>query len=175
MTIRHIVKYPHEALTTPAEPVEVFDEALAELLDDLAETMYAEHGVGLAANQIAVLKRALVLDTADPESDPNLLELVNPKIVEQDGVIVWEEGCLSFPELFERVERAAQVRVAYRDRHGEPQEIEAEGLLSVALQHEIDHLDGVVFVARVGPLARTLALKRFEKIMAERRIEGIAD
>jgi peptide deformylase len=173
MAVLPIVRYPHEALSTPAQPVTVFDEALGTFIDDLAETMYAANGVGLAANQVAVLQRVTVIDTASSDEPAELIELVNPVVVERsEEPLIWEEGCLSFPELFEKVERAARVRVAYVDRHGAPHELEAEGLLSVALQHEIDHLDGVVFVDKVSRLARVRALRRFEQIMARRREEG---
>ena len=173
MAVLPIVRYPHEALTTPAEPVTVFDDALGVFIDDLAETMYAANGVGLAANQVAVLQRVTVIDTASSDDPAELIELVNPTIVERsDEPLIWEEGCLSFPELFEKVERSARVRVAYVDRHGAPQEIEAEGLLAVALQHEIDHLDWIVFVDKVSRLARVRALRRFDQIMARRREAG---
>ncbi|MCB9507748.1 MAG: peptide deformylase [Myxococcales bacterium] len=175
MSLLHIVKYPHAALTTPAAPVVAFDAALATFIDDLAETMYAAEGVGLAANQVAELKRVCVIDCAGQDEPAALLELVNPQVVHGDGKIVWEEGCLSFPELYERVTRPGHVRVAYQDRTGAAHEIEADGLLAVALQHEIDHLDGVLFIDRIGPLARRRALDRFTKIMARRRADGIDD
>ncbi len=166
MSLREVVVWPHEALTTPAEPVEVFDEDLATLIDDMAETMYASNGVGLAANQIAVLKRVTVIDCGDEEGESALLELVNPAIIERHGKFTWQEGCLSFPELFEKIERAERVKVEFFDRHGARQEVEAEGLLAVALQHEIDHLDGIVFMERMGNLQKRLATRRFRKLLA---------
>lgn len=172
MALRHIVKYPHKALTTPAKPVEAFDSELHQLIDDMAETMYANDGVGLAANQIDVLQRVTVIDAGGPDN-PQLMEIVNPEILEREGEITWEEGCLSFPDLFEKVKRAAQVKVRYFDRNGEAIEVEAEGLLAVALQHEIDHLDGVVFTERMGPLKKRNALKTWEKIRKDRIAQGL--
>lgn len=175
MALLTIVKYPHPALTTPAKPVVDFDDALHALLEDMAETMYAARGVGLAANQVAVLKRVLLIDTAKDDDPPALLEIINPEIIERDGKITWEEGCLSFPGLYEKIDRAAHVKVRYQDRFGETQEIEGEGLLGVALQHEIDHIDGIVFTERQKPFQKKLALKRFDRIMAKRRAEGVED
>jgi peptide deformylase len=168
MAVLDIVHYPHEALTTPAVRVEHFDDELATFIDDMAETMYAADGVGLAANQVAVLKRVTVIDTADDDG-PGLLEIVNPTIVERsDEPILWQEGCLSFPELFFDVKRARRVTVEYFDRHGTPQRIEADGLLAVALQHEIDHLDGVVYIDRIGQVDRRLMLRKYRKLATER-------
>jgi len=173
MPILDIVNYPHPALSTPAEAVTVFDEQLGTFIDDLAETMYAANGVGLAANQVAELLRVTVIDVAAPDEPPRLFELVNPEVVEGKGELTWEEGCLSFPELFEKIDRASWVRVRYQNRLGETLEIEGDALFAVALQHEIDHLDGVCFIDRLKPGTRKLALKRFEKIMARRRAEDL--
>ena len=168
MAVLEIVHYPHEALTTPAQAVEVFDDDLAAFIDDMAETMYEAEGVGLAANQVAVLKRVTVIDTGD-EDGPGLLEIVNPTIVERsDEPILWQEGCLSFPELFFDVKRSKRVTVEYFDRNGEPQRIDADGLLAVALQHEIDHLDGVVYIDRIGQVDRRLMLRKYRKLATDR-------
>lgn len=175
MSVLHIVKYPHEALTTPAAPVERFDDELHAFLDDMAETMYAANGVGLAANQVAELRRVTVIDIAASDEPSKLVELINPEVVERSGKLVWEEGCLSFPELYEKIERAARVKVRYQDRNGDEQHIESDGLLGVALQHEIDHLDGIVFTERLKPFQKKLALKRYDKIMARRRADGVED
>jgi peptide deformylase len=175
MAVLPIVLYPHEALTTPAKPVEVFDAELHRFIDDMAETMYAAGGVGLAANQVAALRRVTVIDIAEDGKPPVLLEIINPTVVEKSGSIIWDEGCLSFPELFVDVKRASKVRVEYVDRHGAPKSIEGEGLLAVALQHEIDHLDGVCFIDRVSPLDRRLALRRFRKLMDQREKKGAND
>jgi peptide deformylase len=171
MAVLNVVLYPHEALVKPALPVTEFDAALHRFIEDMAETMYASSGVGLAANQVAVLKRVTVIDCA-PEGEPaQLLEIVNPTIVFRDGQISWNEGCLSFPDLYNEVKRSETVRVTYQDRHGAAKEIEASGLLGVCLQHEIDHLDGVLFIDRISQLERRLALKRYRRILEKRKSE----
>ncbi len=171
MAVLEIVQFPHEALTTPAQPVTVFDDELRTFIDDMAETMYTAKGVGLAANQVAALRRVTVIDPAGPDDPSELLELVNPEIIEREGKLVWEEGCLSFPELYEKVQRSATVTVRYQDRNGDVKEVSAEGLLAVALQHEIDHLDGILYIDRIKPFARSLALKRFQRILARKSAE----
>lgn len=174
MAVLDIVRFPFETLTTPAKPVTVFDDALGLFIDDMAETMYAANGVGLAANQVADLRRITVIDIAGPDDDAQLIELVNPEVVaKSEETIVWEEGCLSFPELFDNVTRSARVTVRYQDRHGDVREVEGEGLFSVALQHEIDHLDGVCFTERMPKLQRIKALRKFQQIMKRRRAEGL--
>jgi len=170
--IRTIVQYPHAALSEPTKPVDAFDASLHELLDDLAATMYHAEGVGLAASQIAVMKRVAVIDIGAREEGHALIELVNPKVVESEGTLIWQEGCLSFPDLLVDVKRAARVVVEYQDRHGAQQRIEGDDLLGVALQHEIDHLDGVVFIDRVSRLDKRLALRRFQRILERRREEA---
>lgn len=173
MAVLEIVRWPHEALSTPALPVEVFDAEFHQFLDDMAETMYVAEGVGLAANQVAVLKRVTVIDIA-PEGEPSqLVELVNPEIIEREGSLVWNEGCLSFPDLFENVKRSAWVKVRYQDRYGETQEIEGDELFGVAMQHEIDHLDGICFTDELKPFQKRMALRAFDKIMAKRRAAGL--
>lgn len=167
MAVLPIVTWPHAALSTPAAAVDAFDDALGAFIDDLAETMYAAQGVGLAANQVDALRRVTVIDCAVDDGPPELLELVNPVVVEREGTITWEEGCLSFPGLYNDVQRAARVTVRYQNRQGHEREIEGEGLLAVCLQHEIDHLDGIVFIDRIGPLARRMALKEWKRIEAE--------
>jgi peptide deformylase len=155
MAILPIVTYPDEKLKQVAEPVVVFDDELRRFADDMAETMYAAPGVGLAANQVGVLRRVVVIDTTYSEGRPNLLVLVNPEIIDKSDTMEWEEGCLSLPEVHENVSRYRRVRVRAVDLRGNPFEVEAEGdLLAAALQHEIDHLDGVVLIDRVGLLKR---------------------
>ena len=174
MALRPIVRYPHPSLATKASPVTEFDESLHTLIDDMVATMYDARGVGLAANQVDVLQRVTVIDCSDKENEPELLELVNPEIIERRGEITWEEGCLSLPELFDKVKRARHVKVRYQDRHGETHEITAaDGLLAVCLQHEIDHLDGICFVDRMGPIKKQMALKEYRAIMDERRRKGL--
>lgn len=171
MALRPIVTYPHKALTTPAQPVVTFDAALHTLLDDMAETMYASNGVGLAANQIDVLQRVYVIDTGG-QDDPQLIEFINPEIIEKSGTITWDEGCLSFPELYEKVKRARHVTVRFQDRNGAVQQLDASDLLAVAIQHELDHIDGICFIDRMGPIKRKTALKEFQRIMQARRQEA---
>lgn len=174
MALRTVVLYPHPALTTPAEPVTEFDERLHAFIEDMAETMYHSKGVGLAANQVAVLKRVALVDCAEPGEPAQRIELINPTITAASGKSRREEGCLSFPRLYDNIDRAAEVTVTYVNRHNEPQEISATGLLAVALQHEIDHLDGKVFIDRMGPLQRAMALKRYRKLMEKRAAEATA-
>ena len=165
MAVREIRTFPDQVLTTPARPVEDFTPELQTLVDDMAETMYVGDGVGLAAPQVGVSLRVLVMDVAPAdEQGPNLTALINPEIVEKQDEVVWNEGCLSFPELTIDVKRAARVRVRALDRHGNEVELEAEGLTAICLQHEIDHLDGVVFVDRVSALKRKLALREYRRL-----------
>ncbi|QDG53736.1 peptide deformylase [Persicimonas caeni] len=169
MAIREIVLYPEarDVLTTKCTPVEEVDEETKQFVDDLIETMYHANGVGLAAPQVGVTKRVTVIDVSDRESDEReVFVLINPEIVEREGKLTWEEGCLSFPGLYGDVDRAAKVKVRALDREGEEYEIEGEGLLAVALQHEIDHLDGVLFIERMSRLKRRMALKEYKKIRA---------
>ena len=174
MALRTVVLYPHPALTTPAEPVTEFDERLHAFIEDMAETMYHSKGVGLAANQVAVLKRVALVDCAEPGEPAQRIELINPTVIAASGKSRREEGCLSFPRLYDNIDRAAEVTVTYVNRNNEPQEISATGLLAVALQHEIDHLDGKVFIDRMGPLQRAMALKRYRKLMEKRAAEATA-
>lgn len=171
MALRTIVTYPHKALTTPALPVVAFDTALHALLDDMVETMYASNGVGLAANQIDVLQRVYVID-AGGEDDRQLIEFINPEIIEKSGTITWDEGCLSFPELYEKVKRARHVTVRFQNRSGAFKELDATDLLGVAIQHELDHIDGICFIDRMGPIKRKTALKEYQRMMQVRRQEA---
>ncbi len=163
MAVLDIVTYPDERLKTKAEPVSKVDEAIQKLIDDMAETMYAAPGIGLAGNQVGVLKRIAVIDAEYTEGKPNLIVLINPKIVTREEEIVWEEGCLSFPEVREDVCRFRKIRVKALDRTGEPFEIDAEDLLAVAIQHEIDHLDGIVFIDHVSFLKRRIIHRQMVK------------
>lgn len=169
MAIREIKLFPEhsDVLTTECEPVEEVDEEIRQLADDLIETMYDAPGVGLAAPQIGVTKRITVIDPSDPDDPPNPTVLINPEILERKGEVTWEEGCLSFPGLYGDVERSEWVRVRATNKDGEEYEIEGEGLLAVVLQHEIDHLDGVLFLERMSPLKRRMARKEYKKIRAK--------
>jgi peptide deformylase len=164
MAVRELKIYPDLVLRQRCLEVETFDEALALFLDDLAESMYAHKGVGLAAPQIGEPIRVAVVDVAQREDEPFLIELINPEIIgKSEELCDYEEGCLSFPGEAELVSRPAQVRIRALDRHGNSFEIEAEGLLATALQHEIDHLDGVVFIDHISRLKRNLVERRMKK------------
>ncbi len=149
-------------------PVESFDDALGCFVDDLMETMYAAEGVGLAAPQVGDERRVAVIDVSERRDGTEAIALVNPVIVEGRGTVESEEGCLSIPGVVETIERAAEVVVEYRDPTGEPHRVEGAALLARALQHEIDHLNGVLFIDRLGPLKRRLAVREFRKAMEEK-------
>ena len=156
-----ILEYPDPRLRTTASPVEVFDEDLRRLIDDMFETMYAAPGVGLAATQVNVHKRVIVLDVSEHREAP--LCLVNPEILAADGAEASEEGCLSVPGITDLVERAETIRVRALDRNGEPLEFDADGLLAVCIQHEMDHLEGKLFVDYLSELKRQRIRKRLSK------------
>jgi peptide deformylase len=153
MPLLPILRYPDSRLKKKAVAVENIDDGIRRLARDMAETMYEAPGIGLAATQVNVHKRVIVIDAS--ESRDQLLVLVNPELVEYDGVQVCEEGCLSVPGIFDKVERAAHVVVRYLDLDGKSQTISAEGLLAVCLQHEMDHLEGQVFVEHLSLLKQT--------------------
>ncbi|HSM09401.1 MAG TPA: peptide deformylase [Gemmatimonadota bacterium] len=161
MAVRALRYFGDPALREDCRDVEEVDDEVRMLIDDLTDTMYAEEGIGLAAPQVGVPLRVFVYDVQDPEIEPGAL--INPRIVEAEGSVRESEGCLSIPGLTEIVERSARVVVEGLDREGEPVRIEADGLLSRCLQHERDHLDGVLFVDRVSPLKRKMLLKKWTR------------
>ena len=161
--IRPIVKYGHSVLHTPARPVERFDAELGRLVDDMTETMYAAPGIGLAATQIGVPLRVLVIDLSVGRQLGSLIHLVNPVFVEREGIQYEDEGCLSVPGYTARVERDAHVIVEGVTREGQPARHEATGLLARAFQHEIDHLDGRLYVDHLRGLKRQLILRGIQK------------
>lgn len=164
MAIRTILHYPDKRLRTPGQRVETFDDALQELIEDMAETMYAAPGVGLAAPQIGVSKRLFIVDVASDEDEPSDLRVfINPEFVEKDGTVAWEEGCLSFPGVHQEIKRAERVKVRAQDRHGETFELEADGLLAVAIQHENDHLEGKLMIDHLSVLKRRLVHRSMTK------------
>lgn len=171
--IRDIVIWPDPILKEIAKSVESVDDSVRKLLDDMAETMYAADGVGLAAPQVAVSQRVVVIDTSPRQPEQKLIHLVNPEIVHAEGKTVYSEGCLSIPGEAEEVERAAIVRVRALDYHGKPFEIEGTDLLAIALQHEIDHLFGTMFVDHLSSLKRELIRKRMRKLKEQRESEGV--
>jgi peptide deformylase len=164
-----ILEFPDPRLRTKATPVDVVDDSLRALIADMFETMYGAPGIGLAATQVNVHKRLLVADVSSDQSEPHAF--VNPQILEKDGVIVSDEGCLSVPGYYEEVERAEHIRLRYLDQNGDPQEMEAEGLLAVCIQHEIDHLDGKLFVDYLSEAKRQRIRK---KLMKDRRQQAAA-
>jgi peptide deformylase len=178
--VREIVVYPDKRLKLISKEITSFDGALHDLLDDMYETMRARNGVGLAAIQVGVDHRVLIINVPLEDKDgesygeehsendqpkENTLEMINPLIVEKDGLEKFQEGCLSIPGVYEDVERAKHVKVEYFDRNGNKQVIEDDGFLAVAMQHEIDHLDGKVFIEKLSFLKR----KKFEKEWAKRQ------
>jgi peptide deformylase len=161
MSLLHILEYPDPRLRTKAQPVIVFDAALQTLIDAMFETMYTAPGIGLAASQVNVHKQLLVLDISEEKNQP--LVLINPKILASEGSQTYQEGCLSVPGIFADVERADRISVESLDRHGHAQNFEADGLLAVCIQHEMDHLIGKLFVDYLSPLKRELVRKKLEK------------
>jgi len=167
--VREILIWPDPRLKDKAAPVTRFDGELAKLVEDMAETMYAADGVGLAAPQIGVLQRVMIIDVSPREEGGKLIAFVNPEIVESDGEMVYREGCLSIPGEFEEITRASRVKVRAQDVQGRTFQIEAsDNLLAVALQHELDHLNGTLFVDKISTLKRELIKKRMKKLKLER-------
>jgi peptide deformylase len=162
--ILKIVKYPEPILSQPGEPVTEFNAELRKLVADMFETTYASQGVGLAAPQVGVSKRLTTIDLSMGKERKDKLVLINPEIIFRDGKIYEEEGCLSFPEIREKVVRAAKVRIRAQDEHGKWFEMDAEDLLSRCMQHEIDHLDGMLFIFRMSALKRDLNLRKIRKM-----------
>jgi peptide deformylase len=165
--ILKIVKYPEPVLSQPAEPVTEFNDELRKFVADLFETMYSAQGIGLAAPQVGVSKRITVIDLSLGKEPKEKLVLINPEIISSDGKLYEEEGCLSFPEIREKVQRAAKVRIRAQDERGKWFEMDGEELLSRAFQHEIDHLDGVLFIFRMSPLKRNLIQRKIRKLQSE--------
>jgi len=165
--ILKIVKYPEPILSQPGEPVTEFNAELRKLVADMFETTYANQGVGLAAPQVGVSKRVTVIDVSMGKVPKDRLVLVNPEITFSDGKLYEEEGCLSFPDIREKVVRAAKVRIRAQDEKGKWFEMDGEDLLARAFQHEIDHLDGVLFLFRMSALKRSLNLRKIRKMQAD--------
>jgi peptide deformylase len=159
-----IVKFPDPILQQPAEPVTVFDEELRKLVDDMFTSMYDAQGIGLAAPQIGISKRLTVIDLSFQKKPEDKIVLINPEVIEIKGKQVEEEGCLSLPEIRDRVVRAAEVKVRAQDAEGKPIEVEGTELLARAIQHEIDHLDGILFIFRLSRLKRDLQLRKIRKL-----------
>ncbi len=161
MSMLTILRYPDERLRTIATPVEHFDSKLHRLIDDMLETMYTAPGIGLAATQVDVHKRLLVIDISEGKNQP--LVLINPEILQRDGCQKFDEGCLSVPGIYETVERAMHIRLRASDQNGQSFEMEAEDLLAVCIQHEMDHLLGKLFVDYLSSLKRQRIRKKLQK------------
>lgn len=161
--VRTILHYPDKRLRERGKKIDAVTPELRKLIDDMAETMYAAPGVGLAATQIGVALQLFVIDIADAEEPSDLRVFINPEILETSGEISWQEGCLSFPGVQEEIDRAAHVRVRAQDRDGKWFELEAEGLLAVAIQHEYDHLQGQLMIDHMGPLKKRLTHRKMVK------------
>ncbi|MEO1923374.1 MAG: peptide deformylase [Nautiliaceae bacterium] len=172
MAILDIVTYPNKILKQISKPVERFDGELHKLLDDMYETMIAKNGVGLAAIQVGIPRRALIIDIGDEEgkqSKDTLIEVINPEFLVWDGTYKDTEGCLSVPDYFDEVERYATVKVKFFDRYGKEHIMDAEGLLSVAFQHETDHLDGHLFIERLDYIKRKKFEKEWKKLLKQQK------
>jgi peptide deformylase len=164
MTIRPILTAPDPRLKAVSEPIARVDDETRKLADDLLETMYAADGIGLAAVQVGVPKRMLVMDIAQQQGSREPMVFINPKIVwASEEMAKFEEGCLSVPEIWDDVERPAKIRAEYQDREGKLQTLEADGLLACCLQHEMDHLEGILFLDHLSKLKRSIALRKLAK------------
>jgi peptide deformylase len=172
MALLDILEFPDPRLRTKASAVERVDNAIRQLVDDMLETMYVAPGIGLAATQVNVHKRVLVIDLSEDRSEPFVL--INPEIIARDGIEEMEEGCLSVPGVFDKVNRADRVRVRALDRDGETFELDAQGLLAVCIQHEMDHLEGKLFVDYLSELKRTRIRKKLEKDRKDNATSGPA-
>ncbi|QNH11164.1 peptide deformylase [Xanthomonas sp. SI] len=164
MALLPILEFPDPRLRTkavPVDPAEVTAPAFQRLLDDMFETMYEAPGIGLAASQVDMHKRFMVIDVSEEKNAPQVF--INPQIVQRDGEQVYQEGCLSVPGIYADVTRADAIVVRYLDRHGQPQELSADGVLAVCVQHEMDHLDGKLFVDYLSPLKREMVRKKLAK------------
>lgn len=173
MALLDILEFPDPRLRTRAVPITTFDAALSRLIDDMFETMYAAPGIGLAASQVDVHRQLIVMDCSNDRSDP--LVFINPEILARENVGVMEEGCLSVPGIFDEVERAQRVRVRAKDRDGKVFECELDGIRAVCLQHEMDHLDGKLFVDYLSTLKRDRIRKKLEKERRDRPAKPTSD
>lgn len=173
MAVLPIITAPDPRLKVKCEPVAAVDEAVAKLMDDMLDTMYLAPGIGLAAPQVGVTKRILVVDVSPKDGVRDPIRMANPEIVwRSDELTVYEEGCLSLPEQYAEVERPKKVRFRYLDEKGVPQEREAEGLLATCIQHEIDHLDGIIFVDHLSALKRGMILRKLAKLKKQQALAG---
>ena len=165
--ILKIEKYPSPVLSQPGEPVTEFNDELRELIANMFETTYAAQGIGLAAPQVGVSKRLTVIDLSLGKDPAQKIVLINPEIISREGKLYEEEGCLSFPEIREKIVRAAKVRIRAQDEYGKWFEMDGEELLSRCMQHEVDHVDGMLFIFRMSALKRDLTLRKIRKAQRE--------
>ncbi|ANJ68419.1 peptide deformylase [Halothiobacillus diazotrophicus] len=165
MSLLEILQFPDERLRRVAEPVSAFDAALKELTEQMLETMYESRGVGLAATQVNIHRRLFVADCAGDGEAPAPMVFINPVIVDRQGMVDSEEGCLSIPGINDTVSRAELVKVQAQDERGEAFEVTTDGLLAICIQHEIDHLDGRLFIDYLSPLKRQRIRKKFDKVL----------
>jgi peptide deformylase len=165
--IREILEYPDARLREVAKPVAEVTPEIQALVDDMAETMYDAPGCGLAATQLGIAHRIFVVDCAAEDEPSQLLVFINPEILERDGVLTWEEGCLSFPGVTEEIKRAEHIKVRALDRAGRAFELEADGLLAVAIQHESDHLNGVLMIDKLSALKKRMMGRKLAKAKLE--------
>lgn len=161
MALLSILQYPDERLRSKAAPVTTFDAGLRAIIDNMFETLYEYDGVGLAATQVNIHQRIIVIDVSEDKSSK--LCVINPEIIQTDGIQYEYEGCLSFPSVYDKVERAATIRMRAQDIDGKTYELDAEGLLAVCIQHEMDHLDGILFIDHLSKLKRDRARKKLDK------------
>ncbi len=171
MSILKIIKYPNKILQTVSLPVDVIDEELLRLIENMFDTMYDSVGIGLAATQVGILKRVIIIDIPIEENNYPIV-MINPEIIWLSSILSeYDEGCLSIPGVSSLVERPSQIKVSYLDILGNKQEILAEGLLAVCIQHEIDHLNGILFVDKLSKLKRSLLLKKYKKNQQKKDID----
>jgi peptide deformylase len=171
VALREILEYPDPRLREVAKPVAEVTPEIQALVDDMAETMYAAPGCGLAATQLGIPHRIFVVDCAEEDEPSDLKVFINPEIVEKDGQVVWTEGCLSFPGVREEIKRAEKVKVRALDRTGKPFELEADGLLAVAIQHETDHLNGVLMIDKLNALKKRMMGRKLAQARKEQQRE----
>lgn len=173
MAVLPIITAPDPRLKVKCAPVESVDAAIAKTMEDMLETMYLAPGIGLAAPQVGITKRILVVDVAPKEGPREPLRMANPEILwHSDDLATYEEGCLSLPEQYADVERPARIKVRYLDQDNAEQELEADGLLATCIQHEMDHLDGVIFVDHISSLKRRMILRRLTKLKKQEALAG---
>lgn len=162
MALLHVLQFPDPLLRNKAQPVSVVDDSIRKMVDDMFETMYEQSGVGLAAIQVNIAKRIIVIDVSENRTQP--LCVINPEIIKREGTQYESEGCLSFSGVFDKVERSAKIRFKALDRDGKSYELDAEDILSICIQHEMDHLDGVLFIDHLSRLKQERARKKLEKM-----------